>query len=221
MEPIVRAELASRGGRASLALQNHIYGCFLFMEDVAEKKVTVENGVVHPFGWGLDAEFGKIGMRYGFVVDSQLILAEESEYKKAWMELLVRIARLAGNAELMAEVDAVEDGIIRMIREVVRPEEAFFIKALETGALSQDWMEKVVHLLSPTPMATPMATPVATPVALENVQASESSANVVVYPTRLQKHLDNPRRLFAHTRRHVQDRKKGVLATTRRQIVKA
>ena len=216
METIVRDELLTNKGRARLSFQNHLYGCFLFMEDVAEKKVTLENGVVQPFGWNLDEEFGKIGMRYGFVVDSQLVLVGESEYKKAWMERLLRLSSSMVREETMAEVDALEDALIRMIREVVPPEEAFFIKALETGALSQEWMEKVVRLLSGLPaVPVPIPVPMVLPTVLPMVPSTP-----IVHPTLLKKHLDNPRRLFATTRRQLTDKKKGALAITRRQIVK-
>jgi len=284
MEAVIRSELQARTGRALLALQNHIYGCFLFMEDIAQQTVTLEGLHVQPYGWHLDTQFWEIGMRYGFIMDAGLntecTKCTES-YKAAWLAWFQEVAA----KKSIREVDAMEDRLIRLLRETVPAEEAFFVHALESGELPMVWKEKAVRMLvglvervgepvkqakplepaalvspsEPAPQAKPSeplepaspSEPAKHPEPLEPVSPSEpaqqakhpepletvkhpepakpvetskdtSKAPIEQKPMApknlLEKHRDNPKRMFACTRRQrmVQGRK-TILSTTRRQ----
>jgi hypothetical protein len=132
----------------SLKIQNHIYGCFVLMEDIAQSTVDVSGEeVLYPeFSFDLGNKFGDIGRRYGFVSDERVAFQSESdslrEYKDLWLETF-RYIDLCRDIE---EVDKIEDAIIELCKEL--PEECgFFNNALATGLLSKEWVEKVLALL--------------------------------------------------------------------------
>jgi hypothetical protein len=252
MEAVIRSELQARTGRALLALQNHIYGCFLFMEDIAQQTVTLEGLHVQPYGWHLDTQFWEIGMRYGFIMDAGLntecTKCTES-YKAAWLAWFQEVAA----KKSIQEVDAMEDRLIRLLRETVPAEEAFFVHALESGELPMVWKEKAVRMLvglvervgepvkhpeplepaalvspsEPTSPSEPLeqanpSEPVKHPEQAKHPEPVETSkAPIEQKPMApknlLEKHRDNPKRMFACTRRQrmVQGRK-TILSTTRR-----
>ena len=141
-------QLINTNGLYSLKIQNHIYGCFLMMEDIAQRVVTVSDTILSTpkFSFDFDKQFGEIGIRYGFAMDTKLILDDfQPEYKASWIQYFKDIDL----AQDIAEVDKIEDAIIQIIQEQVKPEDAFFINATETGSLSQEWIDKVLSLLNP------------------------------------------------------------------------
>ena len=58
-------------------VQNHLYGCFIIMEDIAQHKVNVDGTIISTpkFTFDLDKQFSEIGLRYGFAMDTKLALA--------------------------------------------------------------------------------------------------------------------------------------------------
>jgi len=134
----------------SLQVQNHIYGCFVIMEEIVDKTVTLEKTTITSptYTFDIAAGFAQIGIRYGFVLDTKLIFDSYLPgYKEAWLDLFAH--SIALNA-----VDDVEDTIITMIQSMVPPENAFFLHAMQTGQLPQEWIQKAVALLLPSVIST-------------------------------------------------------------------
>jgi len=134
-------------GLQSLMLQNHIYGCFIIMEDIAQHNVDLDGTVISTpkFTFDLDRQFSEIGLRYGFIMDTKLALDTfNTEYKESWLRQFKDID-LSQNIE---EVDKIEESLIEVIQTSVASEDAFFISALDTGSLPQEWIEKVLNLLN-------------------------------------------------------------------------
>ena len=134
-------------GIESLQVQNHIYGCFVLMEDIAEPSTVLENYVLKEenYSFNLDTQFSQIGIRYGFLMDTKLIFDSFlPEYKAAWLALFIEINK----KKSLENVDKIEDIVIEIIKTNVLSEMAFFSQALSTGSLSKEWMNKVITLLT-------------------------------------------------------------------------
>ena len=130
-----------------LQVQNHIYGCFVLMEDIAEPSTVLENYVLkeETYSFNLDTHFSQIGIRYGFLMDTKLIFESFlPEYKAAWLALFTEI----NEKKSLENVDKIEDVVIEIIKTNVLSEMAFFSHALSTGSLSKEWMDKVITLLT-------------------------------------------------------------------------
>jgi hypothetical protein len=141
-------QLTNINGLYSLKVQNHIYGCFIVMEDIAQGVVELSDSIISTpkYVFDLDKQFSDIGLRYGFAMDSKLALDTfNPEYKETWLQYFKDI----DIARSIEESDRIEDAIIEIVQNSVKPDEAFFIQALETGSLSQDWIEKVFLLITP------------------------------------------------------------------------
>lgn len=141
-------QLTNTNGLYSLRLQNHIYGCFIVMEDIAQNVVDLSGTIISTpkFSFDLDKQFSDIGLRYGFTMDTKLLLdSYNPEYKESWLECF-RDIDLAKDIE---ESDRIEDAIIEIVQKSVKPEEAFFIHSLESGSLPQEWIEKILLLINP------------------------------------------------------------------------
>jgi hypothetical protein len=199
-------QLTNTNGLYSLKIQNHIYGCFLMMEDIAQRVINVSGTVLSTpkFSFDFDKQFGEIGIRYGFAMDTKLILDSfQPEYKAAWIQYFKDIDL----AQDIAEVDKIEDSLIQIIQENVKPDDAFFVNATETGSLSQEWIDKVLSLLNPTQ-----------PVTLAN---EDEEVKTAVSQAQTEKPL-NTRRRLATTRRApkpgVVTAPKKNLARTRRHL---
>ena len=205
IKSVVLNQLIDTNGLYSLKIQNHIYGCFLMMEDIATKTVSVSDTILSTpkFSFDFDKQFGEIGIRYGFAMDTKLILDTfQPEYKAAWVQYFKDIDL----AQDINEVDLIEDAIIQIIQEQVKPEDAFFINATETGSLSQEWIDKVLRLLNPQS---------------EIATEKEEEVKTAVSKARTEKPL-NTRRRLATTRRitkpGVAPAPKKNLAKTRRHL---
>jgi len=145
---VVKSELLKKDGLTSLKLQNHIYGCFLIMEDIAQKKVDFINNTIsgNKFSLDLDKHFSEIGICYGFIMDTKLTLnIFNKSYKDIWLKYFNDID-IERNID---HVDTIEDCIIEIIQQTVPSEHAFFISALESGSLPHEWINKVIQLLTP------------------------------------------------------------------------
>ena len=160
----VQQQLSGTSGLYSLQLQNHIYGCFIIMEDIAQKTVDFsENQLVGPsYSFDIKKHFSEIGIRYGFAMDTKLTLTEyPASYQDAWLQTF----RDLGVLQDVEYVDATEECLIEIIQKHVKPEDAYFVHALGTGSLPQAWIDKVLLLLLPEKVsAVPVPVPVPAPV---------------------------------------------------------
>ena len=193
---VIREQLKGATGLASLQLQNHIYGCFIIMEDIAQQSITLTDNqlVGSNVILSLDQDFDRIGLQFGFVMNSKLGLGSVNpEYQAAWCKVFRELSSIE-------EVDALEDAIIEVIHETVSSEDAYFSHALETGSLPQEWLATIVGLLNPSE-TTPADDPHPSAIGLANIEK-----NHPVKKGRL-----------ATTRRNKPVPVKSPLATTRRR----
>jgi hypothetical protein len=142
----IQRELGVRKGIASLAFQNHLYGCFIVMEDLVQGILEITEGSLtgNSLYLNLDTQFNQIGVRYyGFVMDGKAVLEDvPADYQEAWRAVFMGI-REAGSE--MA--DRVEEDIIQLMTGL---EENYFMNAMEhDGTLSADQVERVLYLLHP------------------------------------------------------------------------
>ncbi len=145
-----------RSGIEGLAFQNHLYACFLLMEDLSQGLLESKDGVVTGNGLSLNLEtqFGQIGVRYyGFVMDGQAVLRTwPAAYKEGWMRVWSSVAvapkAAAGvAASVAASADAIEDALLAVIQE---EPDSWFMNAMEhQGSLSADRVEQALYLLHP------------------------------------------------------------------------
>jgi len=145
---VVLNQLTNTNGLYSLKLQNHIYGCFIVMEDIAQHTIDISGTTLSTpkFTFDYDKQFNEIGLRYGFAMDTKLTLdIFTPEYKATWLQYFKDI----DIAQDINEVDKIEDCLIEVVQSLVKTEENFFISALETGSLPQEWIEKVLNLINP------------------------------------------------------------------------
>ena len=141
----IRALLPTVSGVASLRVQNHLYGCYLLLEDIVQNHVALcDTRITGPhISFDLHQHFSDIGLRYGFAMDSQLRwLKPPVDYKEAWIAVFC-------NTKTVEEVDQIEESINHVIQELVPTEESFFVSTAETGELPRQWIEKALALLLP------------------------------------------------------------------------
>jgi hypothetical protein len=143
---VIREQLKGVTGLASLQLQNHIYGCFIIMEDIAQQTTTLTGNqlVGSNVILSLDQDFDRIGLQFGFVMNSKLGLTSVNpDYQTEWCKVFRELSSIE-------QVDALEDSIIDVIHQTISTEDSYFSHALETGSLPQVWLTKIVDLLNPS-----------------------------------------------------------------------
>jgi hypothetical protein len=152
LKTAVQHELSNRTGVSSLILQNHIYGCYLIMEDIANKVLEFSDGCLKNSSFTLDLtqNFSKIGIRYGFLMDTKLVLdSVQPAYQEEWIKIFEQLHARHD----IEEVDQIEDVLNELIQKTVPSEDSFFLHALEAGRLPQEWMNKVLQLFeAPSPL---------------------------------------------------------------------
>jgi hypothetical protein len=209
-------QLTNTNGLYSLKLQNHIYGCFIIMEDLAQGGVNLTGTMLSTpkYSFDLDKQFSMIGVRYGFAMDTQLLLDTFSpEYHNTWIQYFKDIY----SAKDIKDVDNIEDCLIEVIQSHVKSDEDFFVTACGGGSLPQEWIEKVLNLI------TPPITPVA--VILEKeLEKDEKVLETALTKATAEKPLTTRRYLAitrrAHLKTDLHPLKKKALAKTRRQTTK-
>ena len=130
----------------SLRVQNHIYGCVILMEEITEQKIVLDNMkfTQKQYTFDVDNQFDEIGFRYGFLMDTKLLFESYlPEYKTAWLNLFNEIGK-----KTLEDSDQIEDCIITIIKNTVPSDLAFFLVASQTGSLPQEWLNKVIQLLT-------------------------------------------------------------------------
>ncbi len=198
IKSVVLNQLNESNGLYSLKLQNHIYGCFIIMEDIAQSVLDISDNIISTpkFSFNLDEHFGEIGIRYGFAMESKLALDMWSnEYKEMWLSVF----RDIDLQKDINEVDKVEDCIIAIIQTAIKPDDAFFLSALDTGSLPQDWIEKAFQLINPV---------------------EEKSDKTLLSKAQTEKPLRTKKRLAVTRRQHFIEKsaQKKRLSNTRRRI---
>ena len=210
LKTAIQQQLTSASGITSLQLQNHIYGCFIMMEDIAQKTVELaDHQLVGPsYSFDIYQHFSEIGVRYGFVMDTKLILESVPDsYRDAWLQTFKDLSVIQD----VQYVDSTEECLIDLIQQHVPAEESYFIKALDTGSLPQLWVQKVLTLLLPEKKVEEQ--PVETAVSRAVTEKPITKAPVKAAPQGVGK----PKHL-AYTRRHVVASDKTYLAKTRRAV---
>jgi hypothetical protein len=155
LKTAVQHELSIRKGLSSLILQNHIYGCYLIMEDIANKVLEFSDGCLKNGSFMLDLtqHFSKIGIRYGFLMDTKLVLdSVQPAYQEEWVKIFEQLH----SRHEIEEVDQIEDVVNELIQKTVPSEDSFFLHALEAGRLPQEWMDKVLTLFETSSEVTPL-----------------------------------------------------------------
>ena len=212
----------SGSGLYSLQLQNHIYGCFIIMEDIAQKTVELsDNKLVGPsYSFDMKERFSEIGIRYGFAMDTKLTLKDyPASYQDAWLQIFRDLSVLQD----IECVDATEERLIEIIQQQVKPEDAYFVQALGSGSLPQVWIDKALSLLlekpvepvavapvAATAIVAPAVVPAVVPVAVTVIATETETDNV--HTTGISKALTEkpiksvkPKHLAVTRRRHVSE----------------
>jgi hypothetical protein len=146
-------QLSNTNGLYSLKIQNHIYGCFIVMEDIAQSAVDLSGTNISnkKYVFDLDKQFSEIGLRYGFAMDSKLELDTfNPDYKEIWLQYFKDIDLVKD----IDESDKIEDAIIEIVQNNTKSDEAFFIHALDSGSLPQEWIEKIFNIINPSRVST-------------------------------------------------------------------
>jgi len=212
---------------STIALQNHLYGCFILMEDIAQGNLLYDGEYIksvshnkpsESYRLSLDRDFAQIGIRYGFIFDTKLILEDcLPAYKSMWLSMFKTLSV----SKKIEEVDAIEDAIIAWIQKTIVAEDAFFMNALETSNLSQVWLSKALgFLLEDSPSVTPSSTtllralsekPKAMPLTVVTNAVTPAITPAVIPSAHKQRQFERTRRNtshvpilkknFAHTRR--------------------
>ena len=158
-------------GLRSLQLQNHLYGCFIVMEDIAQGTVELSGTVLRTptFSFDLEARFDEIGLHYGFIMDTQLRWGkEEEEYRRCWVEAF----QATGREKKIETVDSMEDVLIELVTEKIPAESSFFSHALHTGVLPHEWIDKAIALLRPSLSPASLSPASLSPASLSPLMAS-------------------------------------------------
>jgi hypothetical protein len=148
IKTLILDELNGKDGLYSVKIQNHIYGCFVLMEDIAQGRIDVFDHVVQysepPTNFNYNTQFSEIGIKYGFVSNDNLILNEYStEYKTIWLECF-HTMDLVQDIELS---DKIEDILINAINSYISGDSNYFNIALENGTLTDEAINKLTEML--------------------------------------------------------------------------
>ncbi len=143
-------------GLRSLQFQNHLYGCFIVMEDIAQGTVELTGTVLRTptFSIDLEARFDEIGLHYGFITDTQLRWGGPENDKEAYRRCWVEAFQATGHEKKIETVDGMEDVLIELVTEQIPAESSFFSHALHTGVLPHEWIDKALALLGVSSAAT-------------------------------------------------------------------
>jgi hypothetical protein len=128
------------------------------MEDISQGLMTVENGklIGSKISFDLSERFEELGVRFGFLADTKLILEDcLAKYKREWLALLVELSK----SRAVDKSDAVEDAINEIIVKEIKEEDAFFVNAIDTGMLPHEWLDRAISLLTGRALSSPVASP--------------------------------------------------------------
>lgn len=189
-------------GLRSLQFQNHLYGCFIVMEDIAQGTVELSGTVLRTptFSFDLEARFDEIGLHYGFIMDTQLRWGGPEEYRRCWVEAF----QATGREKKIGTVDDMEDVLIELVTEQIPADSSFFSHALHTGVLPHEWIDKALALLSPSTAASALlaaaSDPEETSTVWNHAQIEKTSLKRRLRLTRRMRPI--PKKHLGSTRRH-------------------
>ncbi len=200
LKSVILNQINGVNGLYSLQLQNHIYGCFVLMEDIAQSSADISDTTLtysENTTFNYDTQFSEIGIKYGFVNSEKVTLTKyKSEYKDFWMNCFRELDLLQD----ITLVDQIEDIIINLVCNSIPKDDAFFYNALETGMLSEEFINKVMKLLEPPAPAAPPPSPASEDDDSENMQGlATASANAAAN----EKYIKSHRNKVASTRRKI------------------
>jgi hypothetical protein len=165
-------QLHGTTGLNSLKIQNHIYGCYVVMEDISQGVLSVKDNklVGDKFTFNLSERFEEIGIRFGFLTDTKLIIDTLSaEYRANWLGLFRELT----HSRSVEKSDAVEDAINEIIVREISADDTFFVNAIDTGMLPHEWLDRAIALLTGrVPLSSPVAT-AATPTTVASLVQEE------------------------------------------------
>jgi hypothetical protein len=217
LKSVILNQINGVNGLYSLQLQNHIYGCFVLMEDIAQSSADISDTTLtysENTTFNYDTQFSEIGIKYGFVNSDKVTLTKyNSEYKEIWMNCFRELDLLQD----IALVDEIEDIIINLVCNSIPTDDAFFYNALESGTLSEDFINKVMKLLEP-PAPIAMEASASEDDDSENMQGPASAS---VTAAANEKYIKSHRNKVASTRKKITRKltpsvRKRVLQITRK-----
>jgi len=205
---------------ALLCLQNHVYGCFIIMEDIAQSILDLNDVylVGNGFHLNVDTQFSQIGIRYyGFAMDGKAVFESYSPvYKEAWLELFREIHLIRD----MEQVDGLEDQMIQLLH-AINTEHAYFMNALEhDGNLSPDWVEKALYVLHPHMKTEDEPQQERTKSVLSSAKSDQAIHPSSGHSKKSVKLTGHSRKLALTRRQRSHSSVKPSLSTTRRAVVK-
>jgi len=199
-------QLHTTSGLNSLKVQNHIYGCYVIMEDLSQGKLNIIGSKLTgtKISFDFDTYFSEIGIRFGFLTDTKLILDNcLSEYKHQWITVFNEMA-MTHNVE---KADTIEDTINDIILREIKSDDAFFLNALDTGMLPHYWLDRAICLLLDRPFM-----PLSDDVPITDTAITHAHTEKVI------PHIEKKRRYLATTIRNKNSERqhRKLLSFTRR-----
>ena len=152
IKSVINEQLSNLSDLAALKVENHIYGCYMIMQDIAEKDSFLSNHILtkkntNEYRFDVNQQFEQIGIRYGFVMDSLLLLDTYlPNYKDLWLEIFNDIS-LTLDIDL---VDTIEEVVNDCLVELRPVDKSFFFAAAQSGYLPQEYMDRVIDLIHPS-----------------------------------------------------------------------
>ena len=152
IKSIINEQLCDLSDLMALKVENHIYGCYMIMQDIAEKELHLSNYILtkktnNDYRFNIDQQFSQIGLRYGFVMDSLLLFDSYlPSYKDLWLDIFNDIS-LTLDIELVDTIEEVINDCLIQLRPV---DKCFFFSAAQNGYLSQEHMNRVIDLIHPS-----------------------------------------------------------------------
>lgn len=208
-------ELKNVNSLNSLKIQNHIYGCYVIMEDISQGRIRISdmNLIISKLKFNLDTQFAEIGFRFGFMSDTHLYLdSYQPEYKNAWLATFTELAQINS----LEKSDAIEDAINEIIVREIAPTNAFFLNALDGGMLPYDWLDRAFFVITnPTINLTSDTSSSEDDIPVENTAISHAHTEKAIL--HVEKHK---RQYLAETLRHKEHigHRKKLFDTTRRNL---
>jgi hypothetical protein len=152
IKSVINEQFRDLSDLMALKVENHIYGCYMIMQDIAEKELHLSNHILTKntkdnYRFHINQQFSQIGLRYGFVMDSFLLFDSYlPSYKDLWLDIFNDIA-LTLDIELVDTIEEVINDCLIQLRPI---DKCFFFSAAQNGYLSQEYMNRVIDLIDPS-----------------------------------------------------------------------